>query len=150
LFKLIKFLHHHFNKMFSNTLFNMKKAQVANEFLILLCMSFLFLLIFMYASAEDIQFLIQKKEFNAINDMGFFVQSEIFQAASVYDGYYREFEVPKTHYGVNYSITISGNFLLIKSTHTGQLLEFRITNVTGNVQKGMNNITKLGGVIYLN
>ena len=136
--------------MFSNTLFNMKKAQVANEFLILLCMSFLFLLIFMYASAEDIQFLIQKKEFNAINDMGFFVQSEIFQAASVYDGYYREFEVPKTHYGVNYSITISGNFLLIKSTHTGQLLEFRITNVTGNVQKGMNNITKLGGVIYLN
>lgn len=146
MFNVIKFLRNHLTSSISNT----KKAQVANEFLILLCMSFLFLLVFMYAAGEDIKFLIQKKEINAISDMGFFVQSEIFQASSVYDGYYREFEIPETHYGVNYTITISGNHLLIKSLKTQQLLEFPITNVSGNVKKGMNNITRIGGVIYLN
>lgn len=128
----------------------MKKAQIASEFLILLCIAFLFLLVFLYASAEDIKFLIQKKELNAITDMGIFVQNEIFQATNVYDGYYREFNIPETHYGVNYSITISGNHLIIKSISTQQLLEFPITNVTGNVKKGINNISRIRGVIYLN
>jgi hypothetical protein len=128
----------------------MKKGQVANEFLILLGMGMIFLLIFLYAISDDMQSLTMEKEFNSIRDVGYSVQNEFFLAAGVKDGYFRQFKVPETHDGVRYNITISGGYLVLQSEKTHQLAEFAVPPVVGSIRKGENNISKEGGVIYLN
>ena len=95
------------------------------------------------------KFLVAKKEQNAIRDLGFSIQNEFFFASNVKDGYYREFNVPEVHNGVKYSITMNQGYLMLTS-NSGQYQEFAIPQVIGNIKKGTNNITRIGGVIYLN
>jgi len=128
----------------------MRKGQVANEFIILLGVGIIFLLIFLYAISDDIRSLTVQKEENAIKDVGFSTQNEFFFAAGSKDGYKRTFTVPDTHNGVSYTIDILGGYLILESTKNNQIREFAIPPVIGNITKGENNISKTGGVIYLN
>ena len=128
----------------------MNKAQVANEFLILLGVMCLSLVLFLYATSDEIKSLVFEKELHAVRDIGFVIQNELFFAANVNDGYYREFMVPDKHDGIEYSITINDRTLIVISTRSNIEQVFYVPKVQGNIQKGINNISKSGGVIYLN
>jgi len=128
----------------------MRKSQAANEFMMLLSMALLFMMLILYGVSQEMRSLAIRKEAYAIKDVGFFVQNELFYAAVVKDGYSREFEVPTYHNGVDYKVSINGNFLLLESVKSTQVWEFPIPKVNGNIQKGMNSINRTGGEIYLN
>jgi len=128
----------------------MKKAQVANEFVILLGVSILIIMVFLSSIANDMDFLVVKKEMNVLSDVGYSVQSELFTAANVRDGYRREFEMPVQFRGVYYNATITNGYLILWSDRTDQHQEFQVPEVVGDVQPGINVIVKKGGVLYLN
>ncbi len=128
----------------------LKKSQVSSEFIILLGVIFLSLLIFLYATSDDIKLLVFEKEMHTIRDVGFAAQNELFFAANANDGYYREFTVPEKYNGIDYSITIMGKNLIITSSDNNIEQDFLIPEVQGNIQKGLNNISRERGVIYLN
>jgi uncharacterized protein (UPF0333 family) len=128
----------------------MKKAQVANEFIILFGFAVLVLMIFLYVMIDEVRSIQSEKELEAIRDVGFFVQNELFIASIVNDGYYREFEIPILHQSLEYSININNNMLILVSQRNDIEQYFLIPKVEGNVTKGLNNISKIGGVIHLN
>jgi len=128
----------------------MKKAQVANEFVILLGVGILIIMIFLSFLAQDMEFMVTKKEMNVLHDIGLSVQTELFTAANLKDGYIREFEMPQQFRGVYYNATISSGYLIMSSERTDQHQEFPVPEVVGDVHLGMNRIVKKGGVLYLN
>jgi hypothetical protein len=76
------------------------------------------------------------------------VQAEIFTATNVEDGYMREFGIPDSLDGVNYTIWVLGEYLIAESENHDESL--KISPVVGNVTKGVNEIRKENGVVYLN
>lgn len=128
----------------------MRRCQVSNEFLILIGVVYLTLLLFLYYSADTVKDIAFKKEFETVRDIGFFVQHELFLATEVNDGYLRQFEIPGKYNGIDYNITIMGSTLVVMSANNGIEQPFQVPLVVGNLTKGMNNISRRGGVVYLN
>jgi len=128
----------------------MSKAQVANEFFILLGVSMIMIMLFLSFIAKDMEYMVVKKEDNILRDIGFSVQNELFNAANVKDGYYREFEIPNTYRGVHYNVSINNGYMLFKSDRTNQMIEYAIPNISGELRLGINNISKVDGVIHVN
>lgn len=126
------------------------RAQVSNEFMILLGVATIFLLGFLYVLSDNMKLMVTDKEMTVIDDVGTSVQNEIFFAANAKDGYYREFEIPKHHQSVRYNITIQNKRLVIIAEQTQMVQGYMIPDVVGNVNLGQNIIRKEGGVIYVN
>jgi hypothetical protein len=128
----------------------MAQSQVSIEFLILIGVASLTLMVFLNYASDSIRDISIAREQDAIRDVGFAVQNELFVATQVEDGYLRYFDVPLHSNGVQYNISIIPHYLVLTSSPTSWVEVFRIPLVTGNVTLGDNNITRRGGVIYLN
>lgn len=82
-------------------------------------------------------------------DIANFAYREIEIAKSTQDGYTRLFTMPETVNGVLYTINITDNRELIVTYLDYEYIRFLAANVTGNVSRGLNKISKLDGIIYL-
>src|SRR3989338_1369432 len=107
------------------------RAQVSVEFFILVGMGFLIAIGFEIAALDQLKDFRVQRESDAVKDLALKLQKEALIAASVEDGYVRDFTIPiQLDNSVNYTFTIP--------------------NSVGNLSKGSNRINKTGGVIYIN
>jgi len=124
------------------------KSQVAMEFIMLILLAFMIMMIFTIVGRDKMVDLRREEEYIALKDVSLTVQSEIFIAANVESGYIREFDLPDSLDGINYTIGISGAYLISESENHDYTL--RISSVAGNIIKGANVIRNEEGVVHLN
>src|SRR3989344_3555711 len=111
------------------------KAQGAVEFIIILGSVLFFFLVFFAAIQSNVSEKNLEKEKVISQNIALDVQDEINLAAESSEGYYREFSVPENVFYVKMGkISVS----------------YKIANITGNIQKGVNIIEKQNGEILLN
>lgn len=126
----------------------MKKGQVAMEFVALVGIAFFTFLTFLVIILYHTQQLREQKDDELLVDVSLTVQNELNSASTVKDGYYRQFTVPTTLDGKTYSITKHAGKLYFD---TAKQSTFIITpEYEGNVQLGINIITKKEGVVHVN
>ena len=75
--------------------------------------------------------------------------NEIATAKLMSDGYSRVFFIPQKVDGVDFNITLIGGRELVVNYLDIEYVKFLPANVTGNLTKGYNTISKINGVIYL-
>ncbi|MBU4284226.1 MAG: hypothetical protein KJ968_03895 [Nanoarchaeota archaeon] len=124
------------------------RAQIAIEFIFLVCVAFVMLLIFLKVVGDQADELNEKKEFILVKDLAYKIQYEINMATQVKSGYNRTFFIPEKLDNKDYTITKTENKITIGLKNS----EFTITipEINGNINKSNNTIINMGGVIYLN
>lgn len=124
------------------------KAQIAIEFILLVCVAFVILMIFLTSVRIQAIDLNERKDFVLVKDLAYKVQYEINIATQVKSGYNRTFFIPEKLDNKEYTIKIEKNEITIRL----EKLEFvlNIPEINGNINKGNNQIKNLGGVVYLN
>ncbi len=126
----------------------LRKSQVAMEFIMLIALAFMILIVFTAVTRNQVVDIRKENEYVALKDIVHTVQSEITSATHVEDGYTRQFSIPGSLDGINYTIEISDSYILAESRHHEYLLQ--ILPVEGNITAGVNKIRKEGGIVYLN
>ena len=127
-----------------------QKSQSAVEFIILA--SFMLLVAIGFFAVNSSRVLQAKEEGNKkiAEDIAGLAYREIEIAKSVNDGYARTFVMPQAVNGINYSISITDNRELLVNYLGNEYIKFLQSNVTGNISTGINQITKINGIIYIN
>jgi hypothetical protein len=124
------------------------KSQAALEFLILVgIVLFVFTIMIGVVSSRTTD-IYKKRGAIIADDIVTKVQKEVNLASRVLDGYSRDFSIPQKIGKENYSISITGNEVVL-STEKEDFWRI-IPNVVGNITKGSNTIRKTNGVIYIN
>jgi hypothetical protein len=124
-----------------------QKTQVAVEFLMLIVILFSIFMVYTISTRKEMDDIRDKKEYVMLTDMAKMAQHEILTAVKVEDGYRREFELPDTLEGINYTINITGNMILTNTDNHEYALF--IPAVNGTVKKGSNIITKENGMVKI-
>jgi len=126
------------------------KSQSAVEFIILT--TFMLLTVVVFFSIVSTRVLEAKEEGDRIiaEDIANIAFREIEIAKQSNDGYTRFFRMPQTVNGVDYSINVIDNRELIVEYLDFEHIRFLPANVTGNVIKGLNKISKVSGVVSIN
>jgi len=124
------------------------KAQVSVEFFILMGMAFLIAIAFEIAALDQLKDFRVQRESDSVKDLAIKLQKEVLIAASVEDGYIREFTIPNNLDSVNYTLTTLNYTITVESKNS--IYTISIPNSAGNVTKGSNTINKTGGVIHIN
>jgi uncharacterized protein (UPF0333 family) len=138
----------------------LKKAQTSMEFVILTGFMLLAFLIFYVVIQSKLVEANQNSIDVAAKQVEIIVVNELKVAESVTDGYYREFELPQRINGINYSVAIvpgpsSGprDIPEIVITYNGRERVYFISQVyiseLSKIGKGLNNISKINGVILV-
>lgn len=125
------------------------KSQSAIEFISLA--SFMLLVVLGFLAVTSSNMLQAKEEGNrkTAEDIADFAYREIDIAKSVNNGYIRVFNLPQTVNGVSYDITMTDNRELTVNYLDYEFVRFLPSNVTGNISKGDNRISKKDGIIYI-
>ncbi|MEK6983464.1 MAG: hypothetical protein AABX33_02740 [Nanoarchaeota archaeon] len=128
----------------------MVKSQSAVEFIILA--SFMIVVIVGFFAITSSKILDAKEESNRqiAQDIAEFAYREIAMAKTVNDGYTRLFTMPESVNGVNYSISIVDNKELIVDYLGYEYFKPLPANVTGNISRGLVELKKINGVVFLN
>jgi len=126
----------------------LRKSQIISEFTIFSGIALLFSIVFISISFSQAKDLYDTKEFLQVKDIAIKIGKEIDLTSFVEDGYNRKFEIPEKVNGRDYNISIVNNTLTIWTNTT--LYVTAIQNVTGDLKKGSNTITKTNGLMYLN
>jgi hypothetical protein len=127
-----------------------KRSQSAIEFVILTgVLIFFFTIFFIVLSESGSERTIQKQKMD-VEDVAIAVQNEINLALESSDGYNRNFKVPEDINGRDYEINIIEGLIYIKTSDNKNAMALPVQNVTGNISKGDNKITKKEGIVYLN
>lgn len=124
------------------------RAQIAIEFIFLVCVAFVMLMLFLTSIRDQAIDLNQRKDFVLLKDLAYKVQYEINIATQVKSGYNRTFFIPEKLNNKDYTINIEKNEIIVSL----EKLEFflNIPEINGNINKTNNIIKNVGGVIYLN
>ena len=127
-----------------------RKSQSAVEFIILA--SFMMLVAIGFFAVNSSRVLEAKEEGNRkiAQDIADIAYKEVETAKSVNDGYARTFAMPLSVNGVNYSIYLIDNRELEVVYLGYEYVKFLPSNVTGFISTGVNEITKINGIIYIN
>ena len=114
------------------------KSQSATEFVILA--SFMFLVILGFFAVTSSRLLEAREEGNRkiAEDIADFAYKEI------------ELAVSRKVNGINYAINITDNRELAVNYLDNEFVRFLPPNVSGNIGKGLNEIKKIEGVVYIN
>lgn len=127
-----------------------KKAQSAIEFMLIIGAVLFFILILIGIFQQEVAKKGIEKRNEVITELTLTIQNELNIAAKSSDGYTRQFEIPNTIAGKDYSIGIYSNFLYINTTDGQHSMGLPTQNVTGNLIKGSNVIRKINATIFLN
>jgi len=123
------------------------KGQAAIEFIILIVILFSVFMVYTISTRTKMDEIRNEKEYLMLKDVAKMAQNEILTAVKVENGYFREFELPNSLEGINYTINITG--LMITASTENHEQSFLIPNVTGTLAKGKNIITKENGTIRI-
>ena len=127
-----------------------KKAQTAIELIIVMGFLIFFFIIFIGIVQDKIQEKSDEKKTIIIKDIVKTVQEEIDLATQSTDGYRREFKLPEKILNEEYEISNFEGIVYAKTTNEKFAIAVNIKNVTGNILKETNVITKQNGIVYLN
>lgn len=127
-----------------------QKSQSAVEFITLA--SFMLLVVVGFIAVISSNLLAAREEGSkkTAEDIADFAYREIETAKSVNDGYVRVFSMPQAVNGIEYSISITDNRELTVNYMDNEFVKFLPANVTGNISKGANLITRKKGIVYIN
>ncbi len=125
-----------------------KNAQSAIEFAALFGFVLFFFVTFFAIIQSNQSDKYKEKERILVQDVGLGIKEEIDLAAESSDGYFREFNVPQNILGIDYEINIEDSLLYLSSENAWS--SYQIPNVTGTIQKGLNNISKQNGSVFIN
>ena len=124
------------------------KSQISMEFVILVGFTIVFVMVLIVFSLSQLNDIYINKESILVRDQALKLQDEFNLASIVEDGYSRNFTIPQKLDTLEFSITIAGKFLTVKSDKG--LYTVRIPEVNGDLTNGNNVIRKIGGIIYIN
>ena len=127
-----------------------KKAQSAVELMILLGFVIFFFIVFVGVIQGRTSDKTYEKKDIIIKDVVKTVQEEITLASQSTDGYYRNFKIPEKIINDEYDITIVNGLVYARTADQRHAVAVFILNVTGEINKTLNTITKQEGVVYLN
>ena len=124
------------------------KSQSAIEFIILA--SFMLFVIVGFFAITSSKILDAKEEGNRkiAEDVVSIVSNEVEIAKSVNSGYKRNFFLPLTINGADYTITLTDNREIAVDYLGYEYVRF--INATGSINKGNNKISNVDGNVYLN
>jgi len=134
----------------------MRKAQTSMEFVILTgFMLMAFLVFYIVIQMQLVQANRDKLDVTA-KQVETLVVNELKVAESVTDGYYREFELPRTIQGVDYQVQVLSGVggtpeIVVKYSNKERVyfVPQGYVNSLSTVAKGRNNISKVNGIILL-
>jgi len=89
----------------------------------------------------------REKEYVAVSDFGYSLQSELILASEVEPGYVRTILVPDQLRQVDYSINNTETYMILEYSH-GQVT-YKIPNITGTLHKGRLAIKNNNGSVYV-
>ena len=124
------------------------KGQIAIEFAMIVGISIVTFIVMYIAYIEQVERLSLKREGILTEDLASSIQKELIIAGKVSDGYFRQFIIPATLEGTNYTLSKENITLFVETTRQSSIR--RIPTVVGEPRKGANSINKSKGVIYLN
>ena len=127
-----------------------RKSQSAVEFIVLASFMLLVILGFFAVTSSSVLEAREERDKKIAEDIADFAYREIELAKSVNDGYMRVFVMPQTVNGIDYSIRIIDDRELAVNYLGFEYIKFLPSNVTGDIVKGNNKISKNNGVIYIN
>jgi uncharacterized protein (UPF0333 family) len=125
-----------------------KKSQSSIEFLLIFITALFFLTSFIVVINESRTDKEKEKEPRLVQQVALTVQDEINLAERATDGYLRNFTLPLTLNGGEYSINITGSYIYVTTQRNS--ISLIISAVEGNITKGNNFIKKENGKVYLN
>ena len=123
------------------------KSQVSTEFLIFIGVTVVLVFGIGLQQLSKVSELQSERESEMVYDMALKLQEEIRIASLVEEGYSRNFSIPSRLSELDYEVDISGKFLTVKSNRS--FYTVKVPNITGEIIKGYNIITKSGGVVYI-
>lgn len=125
----------------------LKKSQTSTEFILVSGILAVMMLVFIGIASNQVNDYQTEREYILLNDIAYYIQKEIFLASLSEDGYTRTFELPdKLDFKYYYNISvIDKKFLVVSSNSTS--ITLTIPEISGNIDKSENTITKSGGVI---
>lgn len=125
------------------------KAQIATEFLILIGFGMIMLTVLLIVISNNMKEVQQQQKKDLTKNLLFALQTEIFLANEMEEGYYREFKIdPKTFGNDNFSVYISNNLLFVE---LGSDISYSaIPKIIGNLTIGTNHVNKTNETVYLN
>ena len=126
------------------------RAQVSIEFLIIIGAVFFFTSILLLGIQKNNEDKIYTHQNIQLKEIALTVQNEINLALESSEGYSRNFQIPEKAGSLDYEITIAAGMIYLKTTNNKHALAIPAAEVTGNINKTQNTITKTNGVIYLN
>lgn len=126
------------------------KAQTIIEFSILIGVAFLFFIGFLFVLYNNIEDKNFRKHNLELKEIALTVHNEIILASESIDGYTRTFYLPQYVGEKNYTINIIGDLIHVSGLEGRISMYISTLNVTGDVRKGMNEIKKIDGRVYIN
>lgn len=127
---------------------SLTRAQVAFEFVVLVAVLFTALIVFTAFVRENFSDVQDDTDYFMLKDIAVSVKSELNLAASLEDGYQRDFFIPLTIEGLEYNITRENGYLMFASS--GAEYTVNVPQFTGSVVKGNNMIKKVDGQLEVN
>jgi len=125
-----------------------KNAQISFEFLFLIAAGFVIAMVFIVSAGIQLKDLNSEKEFTAISDLGYSIQTELYLAAQVEPGYQRTFFIPYDVDGIDFSLNITSDRLVLVSEHYEHV--FSVPSLTGQPRNGYNSIRNVDNSVHLN
>ena len=139
----------------------MRKSQTAVESVIMFTFMTFAVTVFMVVATSRMVEIKEQKDRDIADDLGGVIESEVNLASASQNGYSRSFTLPSTLGGINYSVLLI-NSTKVKANYSELVVSFvnhdfnyekvlRLpANVSGNMNKGENNITKIKGDVCIN
>jgi electron transfer flavoprotein alpha subunit len=120
------------------------RAQVLLEFLFILALALTIGITYLALSADLFHDRSEQQRTAVLNDVGFQIQDELLLAASVEDGYARNFTIPLMADRFDYSITNDATSVTLTSGLT--TITYSLPAFAGNLSKGTNMVKKNGNI----
>ncbi|MBS3137301.1 hypothetical protein J4232_02620 [Candidatus Woesearchaeota archaeon] len=127
-----------------------KRAQTALEFIFMFSFLFILFIGMMGALSSQLHDVKLDHEFIQLQSIQDYIIQELKLAKTVGEGYFRTFQLPQTIGSEDYEISIENNMSLVVTLNEREYIKILPFNVTGNLTKGENNITKQGDTIIFN
>ena len=127
-----------------------KRAQSAIEFMLLVGAVFFFVIVFVGIFQGRIAEKSAEQRNIIITELALDIQNEINIAAESTDGYAREFDIPNTIAGKEYSISLYDGYVYLNTSDGKNAMALPTFNATGQLKKGANLIRKINSTIFVN
>ncbi len=125
----------------------MKKAQLSIEYVVLIAFGFMMLMFALIVVGDKMTQMGNEDHYERLQDVAYYIQSELYFASRASPGYQREFTIPLDLSGIEYDITNTNNELIVSTDK----YEFGlyVPDLQGDLAKGTNIILNKDGLLCL-